>query len=126
MVVTGIGGLFFRAQDPAALGAWYGEHLHIGPVHAAPGAGAPDANLWLTAGGPVVFAPFAAEGDYFAADKPYILNLRVTDLAVMITALTTSGIAVEARDEWDAMGLGHFARLHDPEGNPIELWEPAG
>ena len=43
----------------------------------------------------------------------------------MITALTTSGIAVETRVEWDAMSLGHFARLHDPEGNPIELWESA-
>ena len=125
MAVMGIGGLFFRAQDPAALGAWYSNHLHIGPGHAAPDAGAPDAHLWLTAGGPVVFAPFAADSDYFAADKPYMLNLRVTDLAAMITALTTSGIAVETRVEWDAMSLGHFARLHDPEGNPIELWESA-
>ena len=126
MAVTGIGGLFFRAQDPAALGAWYSDHLHIGPGHAAPDAGAPDEHLWLTAGGPVVFAPFAADSDYFDLDKPFMLNLRVTDLAAMIAALTTSGIAVETRDEWDAMGLGHFARLHDPEGNPIELWEPAG
>lgn len=125
MVVTGIGGLFFRAQDPAALGAWYGEHLHIGPGHAAPGAGAPDAHLWITQGGPVVFAPFAADNDYFAPDKPFMLNLRVTDLAAMITALNGAGIPVEQRAEWDDAGMGHFARLHDPEGNPIELWESA-
>ena len=118
--------MFFRAQDPAALRAWYSDHLHIGPGHAAPDSGAPDEHLWLTQGGPVVLAPFAADSDYFAADKPYMLNLRVTDLAAMIAALTTSGIAIETRDEWDAMGLGHFARLHDPEGNPIELWEPGG
>jgi hypothetical protein len=27
--VTGIGGVFFKARNPQALAAWYGEHLHI-------------------------------------------------------------------------------------------------
>jgi glyoxylase I family protein len=27
--VTGIGGLFFRAHDPKALGSWYQQHLGV-------------------------------------------------------------------------------------------------
>lgn len=72
----------------------------------------------------MVFAPFKADTDYFAADKQFMINLRVTDLAEMIAALGASGIAVETRDEWNSPEVGHFARLHDPEGNAVELWEP--
>lgn len=43
----------------------------------------------------------------------------------MITALRAAAIAVETRAEWDGVGAKRFARLHDPEGNDIELWEPA-
>ncbi|MDE0878151.1 MAG: VOC family protein, partial [Sphingomonas bacterium] len=73
--------------------------------------------------GPVVFAPFAADSDYFAPDKQWMLNLRVTGLEAMIGTLSAAGIAVERRAEWDSPEIGRFARIHDPEGNAIELWE---
>jgi catechol 2,3-dioxygenase-like lactoylglutathione lyase family enzyme len=113
---TGIGGLFFRARDPAALADWYGTHLGIAAGHD---------KVWAQAAGPTVFAPFRQESDYFAADKPFMLNLRVDDLAGLIGALRAAGIAVETRADWDGDGsYGRFARVHDPEGNPVELWEP--
>ncbi|MBA3879415.1 MAG: glyoxalase [Sphingobium sp.] len=123
MGVLGIGGLFFRSQDPDGLSAWYREHLGIGAGCAAEDTGPVEEWSWKTQGGPVVFAPFKADTDYFAADKQFMLNLRVTGIDGMIESLRAAGIAVETRAEWDAPETGKFARLHDPEGNAIELWE---
>lgn len=53
-----------------------------------------------------------------------MINLKVDDLDKMRAQLEASDIAVETRDEWDSE-IGRFARIHDPEGNPIELWEPS-
>jgi catechol 2,3-dioxygenase-like lactoylglutathione lyase family enzyme len=124
MAVLGIGGLFFRARDPDGLSAWYREHLNVGAGCVTPGGGAADDMCWMAQGGPVVFAPFQSGTDYFPADKAFMLNLRVADLPGMIDRLTSEGIAVETRDEWNDPNIGRFARIHDPEGNPIELWEP--
>ena len=124
MGVMGIGGLFFRSQDPEGLTAWYREHLNVGPGCVAEDAGEPDEWVWKVHGGPLVFAPFKADTDYFAADKAFMLNLRVRDLAQLIDRLKNAGLEVETRDEWNDPNVGLFARIHDPEGNPIELWEP--
>ncbi len=113
---TGIGGVFFRARDPAALAEWYRTHLGIGAGHD---------QVWMQAAGPTVFAPFRQDSDYFAADKAFMLNLRVDDLAALLVSLQAAGIAVETRADWDGDGsYGRFARIHDPEGNPLELWQP--
>ena len=112
--VTGIGGIFFRAQDPAALAAWYEKHLGVtsfGP--------------WPQQAGISVFAPFDADTGYWPADRQWMLNLRVEGLNDLIERLAQAGIAVETRpDEWDTPETGRFARISDPEGNDIELWEP--
>ena len=112
---VGIGGVFLRSDDPEALGAWYVAHLGR---DLRGGAG-------MQAAGPTVFAPMGRESDYYPADKAVMLNYRVDDLDGMIADLEAAGIAVETRAEWDSE-IGRFARIHDPEGNPIELWEPAG
>ena len=117
MAVTGIGGFFFRSDNPEGLAEWYLTHLGVG----AP----PGVFIWNQQAGPTVFAPFKADSDYFAADKRWMLNLRVDDLDGLIASLTTAGIEVLTKAEWDAPEVGRFARIHDPEGNPIELWEPA-
>ena len=128
MPVLAIGGLFFRARDPDALTAWYREHLGVGAGCAADETGPPDEWTWRTQGGPVVFAPFKENTDYFPADKQFMLNLRVTDMDGLLEQLNAAGIAIETRDEWDSPETGRFARIHDPEGLAIELWEapPAG
>ena len=116
MGVTGIGGFFFRAQDPKMLGAWYAEHL---------GVGAGSYGKWEMDAGPSVFSPFAADTDYFPADKQWMLNFRVEGLDALTASLEAKGIEVITDPHWDVPGLGRFVRIHDPEGNPIELWEPA-
>ena len=72
----------------------------------------------------MVFEPFKQDSDYFRADKQAMINLRVSDLKGLLERLRGAGIEVETREDWDATEIGSFARIHDPEGNPIELWEP--
>ncbi len=123
MGVVGIGGIFFRAQDPDALTAWYKERLNVG---SGCGDGATEWT-WTAVGGNTVFAPFKAATDYWPADKAFMINLRVTGLDALLDRLRAAGIAVRTEAEWDDPATGRFARIHDPEGNPIELWEePVG
>ena len=114
MTVTGIGGLFFRSSDPDARAKWYREHLGIEAGHDA---------IWQQEAGMTVFAPFASDSDYFPSDQSFMLNLRVTGLDELAASLEQAGVAVERRPEWETE-YGRFARIHDPEGLPIELWEP--
>jgi len=123
-IVMGIGGLFIRSRDPDALTQWYKEVLGVGAGCAAEGE--PSEWSWRVGAGDVVFQPFAQDSDYFAADKAFMLNLRVRGIKGLIDALEARGIAVEQREEWNQPEVGRFARIHDPDGNPIELWEPAG
>ncbi|MDO7881428.1 VOC family protein [Salinibacterium soli] len=113
MTISGIGGLFFRSRDPEARAAWYREHLGI---HAG------QDGMWEQDAGMTVFAPFPANSDYFDAEQPFMLNLRVTELDELVDRLERAGIAVEQRPEWDTE-YGRFVRIHDPEGLPLELWE---
>lgn len=114
---VGIGGVFFRAKDPDALGAWYETHLGISKapkdMEAAP---------WISEGGVTVFAPFSDTTDYFPEDRQFMLNFRVADLDALLVSLRGAGIEVTREETME--GIGRFARIHDPEGNPIELWQP--
>ncbi len=116
--VLGFGGFFFRAEDPKALAEWYETHLGILRV-----PGDYDTPSWQQEAGSTVFAPFEKVTDYFGnREKQFMLNFRVADLEAMIAQLEAAGIAVR-RDPEDYPN-GKFAWLNDPEGNPIELWEP--
>lgn len=116
--VTGIGGLFFRADDPNALSAWYAQHFGLLEVPKDY-----DAPVWTQEAGPTVFAPFARDTKYFGrTEQQFMLNLRVSDLDAQVAALQCAGIEVTVDPE--TYPNGRFARLHDPEGNPIELWQP--
>ncbi len=124
MGVTGIGGLFFRSKDPDALSAWYREMLGIGAGCVSDPAATPDEWSWATSAGPTVFAPFKADTDYFPADRQFMLNLRVDDLDAVLAPFREKGLEIITDPSWDDPSVGRFARVHDPEGNPIELWEP--
>ena len=121
--VLGFGGLFFRARDPEALTAWYREKLGVG-AGCASGDEDPSEWYWQAQGGETVFAPFRHDTDYFAADRQFMINLRVAGLDALVARLEADGISAERRVEWDDPATGRFARIHDPEGNAIELWEP--
>ncbi|AKM10199.1 VOC family protein [Croceicoccus naphthovorans] len=122
--VLGMGGLFFRAKAPEALAAWYRDHLSVGAGCGNGGDAAGAEWFWHPQAGPMVFAPFPADSDYFAADKAFMLNFRVSGLEALVARLEVSGIVAERRADWDSPETGRFARIHDPEGNAIELWEP--
>ncbi|MCB8942390.1 MAG: VOC family protein [Ardenticatenaceae bacterium] len=118
--ITGIGGLFFRAQNPEELTAWYEQHFGILPVPERYEDGS-----WWQDEGPTVFAPFPADTSYFGKlEQAWMINFRVRDLAAMVAQLQEAGIAVEVDPE--QYPNGRFARLQDPEGNPIQLWQPEG
>ena len=123
MPVTGMGGYFFRAKDTEALKDWYKEHLGVGGgCGEDPATGHSNEWVWYYEGGPMVFMPFKADTDYFAADKQAMINLRVRDLDGLLAKLKAAGIDVTREEEME--GVGRFARIHDPEDNAIELWEP--
>lgn len=116
--VTGIGGVFFRADDPQALAEWYQEHLGIMRVPENY-----ETQPWIQPAGPTVFAPFASTTTYFGKpEQQWMINFRVSNLDAMVRQLRAAGIEVEV--DSTHYPNGRFARLHDPEGNPIELWEP--
>ncbi len=123
--VKGIGGLFFRARDPDALNAWYKDRLGIGGGCVAEADMASNEWVWQVAAGPLVFAPFKADTDYFPAERQYMINLRVDDLDAVLAPFRAAGDEIITKDEWNDPVVGRFARVHDPEGNPIELWEQA-
>jgi glyoxylase I family protein len=117
--VAGIGGLFFRAHDPKALGNWYQQHLGINLTPTSEGG-----TVWQQEAGPTAFSPFPETTKYFGdPQKVWMVNFRVHDLNKMVAQLRAAGI--EVKDPESYPGIGSFARLHDPEGNPIELWQPA-
>ena len=123
MPVLGMGGYFFRARDPKELKAWYQHHLGVGGGCGVDDQGQANEWVWFTQAGPMVFEPFKQDSDYFPAEKTAMVNLRVSDLDGLLGQLRAAEIEITREETMD--GVGRFARVHDPEGNPIELWEPA-
>ena len=117
--ITGLGGIFYKVADPDATRAWYQDNLGIGGEWGAMFPFKKDDSE-----GFALLSPFKADSDYFGADKAFMINLRVTDLDTLLEGLNAAGIEVITKPEWDDPMTGRFARIHDPEGNAIELWEP--
>jgi glyoxylase I family protein len=115
--VTGIGGFFFRARDPAALKLWYQERL--GVTTASDG----DEGPWRQEEGTTVFAPFELDSKMIGPpEHTWMINFRVADLDAIVDQLRAAGESVELDPE--RYPYGRFAELRDPEGNGIQLWEP--
>lgn len=118
--VLGIGGFFFRAENPAELAQWYANNLG---VDLAPQDY--DTPPWQQQTGLTVFTPFPKDTDYFGKPElQWMINFRVRDLDAMVAQLRKNGVEVTVDEE--NYPNGRFARLTDPEGNPIQLWEPVG
>jgi predicted enzyme related to lactoylglutathione lyase len=119
--VTGIGGIFFSARDPAALRDWYRKHLGI-EVQAWGGA----AFAWSDAdgqpaGGMTIWS--VGDGEHFKPSAaPFMVNYRVADVHALVAALRDEGCNVLG--EVEESEYGKFAWVIDPEGNKAELWEP--
>jgi predicted enzyme related to lactoylglutathione lyase len=120
--VTGIGGVFFKAKDPAALRVWYQLHLGIdvqewgGAAFSwtdADGQPAGGTTIWSIADGSDQFAPGTAA---------FMVNYRVADLHSLLTALRSE--RCDVLDKVEESEFGKFGWVIDPEGNKVELWEP--
>jgi predicted enzyme related to lactoylglutathione lyase len=117
--VTGIGGFFFRARDPARLTTWYEQRLGINPVPQSY-----DDEPWRQQEGYTAFAPFEQDSEMIGSpEHTWMINFRVADLDAMAEQLRAAGETVEVDPE--RYPNGRFAQLRDPEGNGIQLWEPA-
>lgn len=116
--VLGIGGFFFRAENPEELMNWYANNLGIDlPPQDQ------DTPPWQQQAGYTVFTPFPKDTDYFGREEQqWMINFRVSNLDLMVAQLRQNGIAVTVDTE--VYSYGRFAHLNDPEGNPIQLWEP--
>ncbi len=121
--VTGIGGAFFKCQDPKALSAWYQTHLGVdiafphGAVFSWPAGQTPERPGGTTLGF------FSADSTYMDPGKaPFMINFRVNSLAAMLAQLREAGCAVV--DQTEVSEFGSFGWVVDPEGNKVELWEP--
>lgn len=122
--VTGIGGVFFKAEDPKKINEWYAKHLGFevsdyGTVFKWNEVGNPDAKNPAQ----TIWSPFKNDTKYFGpSEKPYMFNYRVENLAELLKVLKEEGVTIVG--EMDEQPYGKFAWILDPEGNKIELWEP--
>lgn len=118
--VLGFGGVFLKADDPARLATWYAEGLGIS---AQEYGGTHFAQLPLAADSPgtAAWSLFPESSDYFPG--PAMVNYRVRDLEAMLAQLRAMGADVDERVE--DSDLGRFGWVTDPEGNRVELWQPA-
>jgi predicted enzyme related to lactoylglutathione lyase len=121
--VTGIGGIFFKAKDAAALREWYRQHLGI-HINDWGGAAFDWANPDNPTGvGTTAWSVFEASSTHFGPGQAqFMVNYRVDDLHALLAALRAEGCAVD--DKVDESDFGRFGWVTDPEGNRVELWQP--
>lgn len=120
--VTGLGGVFFKAQNPQLIKEWYGKHLGLTISEWG------SSFFWRDQHKPEVlgrteWSAFKQDTKYFEpSEKPFMINYRVENLLELIEVLKIEGVKIvgEVEDHPE----GKFAWILDPEGNKIELWEP--
>jgi len=115
--ITGLGGAFLRADNPKALYAWYEKHLGLVAVYGTfifPAK---------TQRGKIAVTFFSRTSDHFPPAQPAMLNFQVDDLDAILDKLTAEGVTVDPKRE--THDYGRFGWFTDPEGNRVELWQPA-
>lgn len=120
----GIGGIFFKAQNPQSLAAWYQKHLGL-PIDESFGGFAFrwDDDRRRPDKGYTIWSPFKQDTDYLEpSDKDFMFNFIVDDLETLHEVLASEGI--NQIDEMQDTEFGKFAWVLDPENNKVELWEP--
>ena len=118
--VVGLGGVFFKADDPEKLGQWYKVWLELPVEHPY---GACLKHEQLPAGQYSVWSPFKKDTTYFApSDQTFMINLIVDDLDGCLARVRESGATV--MPDVEDSEFGRFGWFVDPEGNKVELWQP--
>jgi predicted enzyme related to lactoylglutathione lyase len=121
--VTGIGGLFFRTNDPKRTAAWYERHLGI-PADPEQGSAMFSATDDQGAEAITVWSPFDSDTEYFGSSgQAFMVNYRVDNLDALLEALRAEGVEIDPKREDHE--YGRFAWVVDCDGNRVELWEPS-
>jgi catechol 2,3-dioxygenase-like lactoylglutathione lyase family enzyme len=121
--ILGIGGIFFKSADRDQMRDWYSKHL--GLVDKGSGAMLP----WRERDDPqkehvTVWTIFPASTDYLnPSHASFMINYIVDDMDALLERLKQEGVKIDPKrmDE----SYGRFAWIYDPDGNKIELWQPA-
>jgi predicted enzyme related to lactoylglutathione lyase len=118
--VTGIGGFFFKCENPNQIKDWYKNHLGI------PTDQYGWTFWWKDKDGndcSTQWSPFESKTTYFnPSEKKFMMNFRVDDLEALLVVLKEEGVTIVG--EMESYDYGKFSWILDPEGNKIELWEP--
>ncbi len=118
--VTGIGGLFFKCENPVELKAWYKTHLGFNTDEYGCTFWWKDAERKSAS---TQWSPFKNDTNYFSpSQKDFMFNYRVNNLVELMDQLKSEGVTVI--DKIEEFSYGKFGWIIDPEGNKIELWEP--
>ncbi len=117
--VTGIGGVFFKTDDPVKLKEWYSQNLGLqtneyGTLFEI---GTPEGNEHKAY---MQWSAFSSKSQYFEGDL--MINYRVDDIEALLVKLRANG--VEVVDSVETYDYGKFVHIRDLEGNKVELWEP--
>jgi len=121
--VTGIGGIFFKAEDPKKLQAWYRDNLGV-QLEEGGYAVFKWAENDAKRDAVTVWSTFSKDTNHFQPSKaPFMINYRVNNLDAMLAQLKSKGVEQVGGIE-ESTELGRFAWVMDPEGNKIELWQP--
>lgn len=120
--VTGIGGVFFKSQDPERLKEWYKKHLDL-PINQWGCSFEYDPAAEDAQKSSIQWSPFKADTTYFEpSKKPFMINYTVADLEALVAELKKEGVTIV--DEIAVYEYGKFVHIMDCDGNKIELWEP--
>ncbi len=119
---AGLGGIFFRAQNPSKLSEWYRRHLGL-KITQNTALFAWRSSKQSKRLGYTVWAPFPADTKYFRnSRKQFMINYRVKNLDQVLAKLRRERVKVARKVE--DLEYGRFAWVRDPEGNWLELWQP--
>ena len=120
--VTGIGGIFFKSEDPRATKDWYAKHLgfdtdRYGTTFTFRREDAPSRKGYLQ------WSPMSADTDYFdPSSREFMINYRVNDIEALVEELRAAGVTIV--DDIATYSYGKFVHIMDIDGNKLELWEP--
>lgn len=120
--VTGLGGIFFKSENPQKLKEWYNKHLGLKTDQWGTNFEWRQADAG-TQKGFTQWSPFSETTTYFEPSaKDFMINYRVKNLEALIEELKSEEVTV--LDEIEEYEYGKFIHILDLEGNKVELWEP--